>query len=143
MNDIDEFIDLIFVINRLTKEGLENEKGSPSYIQLQALSFISRQEKPIIKNLAEYLNITAPSATFLINNLIKLELVNRLHNTQDKRMVHLVISKKGKKELAKSFLKSKKHLYKKLSLLSARERKSFILILKKITLLLTTEKNEH
>jgi len=143
MNDIDEFIDLIFVINRLTKEGLENEKGSPSYIQLQALSFISRQEKPIIKNLAEYLNITAPSATFLINNLIKLELVNRLHNTQDKRMVHLVISKKGKKELAKSFLKSKKHLYKKLSLLSARERKSFILILKKISLLLTTEKNEH
>jgi len=143
MNDIDEFIDLIFVINRLTKEGLENEKGSPSYIQLQALSFISRQEKPIIKNLAEYLKITAPSATFLINNLIKLELVNRLHNTQDKRMVHLVISKKGKKELEKSFLKSKKHLYKKLSLLSARERKSFILILKKISLLLTTEKNEH
>jgi len=143
MNDIDEFIDLIFVINRLTKEGLENEKGSPSYIQLQALSFISRQEKPIIKNLAEYLNITAPSATFLINNLIKLELVNRLHNTQDKRMVHLVISKKGKKELAKSFLKSKKHLYKKLSLLSARERKNFILILKKISLLLTTKKNEH
>lgn len=143
MNDIDEFIDLIFVINRLTKEGLENEKGSPSYIQLQALSFISHQKKPIIKNLAEYLNITAPSATFLINNLIKLELVNRLHNTQDKRMVHLVISKKGKKELAKSFLKSKKHLYKKLSLLSARERKSFILILKKISLLLTTEKNEH
>lgn len=143
MNDIDEFIDLIFVINRLTKEGLENEKGSPSYIQLQALSFISRQKNPIIKRVAEHLNITQPSATFLINNLIKLELVNRLHNTQDKRMAHLVISKKGKKELAKSFLKSKKHLYKKLSLLSARERKSFILILKKISLLLTTEKNEH
>lgn len=143
MKDIDEFVDLVFVINRLTKEGLENEKGSPSYIQLQALSFISRQKKPIIKSVAEYLNITAPSATFLINNLIKLELVNRLHNTQDKRMVHLVISKKGEKELAKSFLKSKKHLYKKLSLLSAKERQSFILILKKISLLLTTEKNEH
>jgi DNA-binding MarR family transcriptional regulator len=143
MNDIDEFIDLIFVINRLTKEGLENEKGSPSYIQLQALSFISNQKNPIIKSVAEHLNITPPSATFLINNLIKLELVNRLHNTQDKRMVHLVISKKGKKELAKSFLKSKKHLYKKLSLLSARERKNFILILKKISLLLTTKKNEH
>lgn len=143
MNDIDEFIDLIFVINRLTKEGLENEKGSPSYIQLQALSFISRQKNPIIKRVAEHLNITQPSATFLINNLIKLELINRLYNAKDKRMVHLVISKKGERELAKSFLKSKKHLYKKLSLLSARERKSFILILKKISLLLTTEKNEH
>ncbi len=143
MKDIDEFVDLVFVINRLTKEGLENEKGSPSYIQLQALSFISRHKKPIIKSVAKYLNITAPSATFLINNLIKLELVNRLHNTQDKRMVHLVISKKGEKELAKSFLKSKKHLYKKLSLLSAKERQSFILILKKISLLLTAEKNEH
>ncbi len=140
MNDIDEFIDLIFVINRLTKEGLENEKGSPSYIQLQALSFISRQKNPIIKRVAEHLNITQPSATFLINNLIKLELINRLYNAKDKRMVHLVISKKGERELAKSFLKSKKHLYKKLSLLSARERKSFILILKKISLLLTTEK---
>lgn len=143
MNDIDEFIDLIFVINRLTKEGLENEKGSPSYIQLQALSFISRQKNPIIKRVAEHLNITQPSATFLINNLIKLELINRLYNAKDKRMVHLVISKKGERELAKSFLKSKKHLYKKLSLLSTRERKSFILILKKISLLLTTEKNEH
>ena len=58
-------------------------------------------------------------------------------------MVHLVISKKGEKELEKSFLRSKKHLYKKLSLLSARERQSFILILKKISLLLTAEKNEH
>jgi hypothetical protein len=58
-------------------------------------------------------------------------------------MVHLVISKKGKKELEKSFLRSKKYLYKKLSLLSAKERQSFILILKKISLLLTTEKNEH
>lgn len=58
-------------------------------------------------------------------------------------MVHLVISKKGKKELAKSFLRSKQHLHKKLSLLSAKERQSFIFILKKISLLLTTDKNEH
>lgn len=143
MKNIDEFVDLVFVMNRLTKEGLENEKGSPSYIQLQALSFISNQKNPIIKSVAEHLNITPPSATFLINNLIKSELINRLHNAQDKRMVHLVISKKGKKELEKSFLRSKKYLYKKLSLLSAKERQSFILILKKISLLLTTEKNEH
>ena len=33
MKNIDEFVDLVFVINRLTKEGLESEKGSPSYIQ--------------------------------------------------------------------------------------------------------------
>jgi len=143
MKNIDEFVDLVFVINRLTKEGLESEKGSPSYIQLQALSFISNQKNPIIKSVAEHLNITPPSATFLINNLLKSKLVNRLHNAQDKRMVHLVISKKGEKELEKSFLRSKKHLYKKLSLLSARERQSFILILKKISLLLTAEKNEH
>lgn len=143
MEDLDELINLVFAMNRLTKEGLENEKGTLSYIQLQALSFISRQKKPIIKNVAEHLNITAPSTTFLVNNLIKSKLVNRLYSAQDKRKIYLVISKKGERELKKGFKKAKQHLSKKLSFLSIKEQQNFIFILKKISLLLTADQHEH
>lgn len=139
MNDIDELIELVFTMNRLTKEGMEHEKGSPSYIQLQALAFISRQKNPIMKDVAEYLNITPPSATFLVNNLIKLDLVKRIYDKNDKRIIRLSISNKGKKELDMGFSKSKKHLKKKLSLLSTKERQNFISILKKISLLINNK----
>jgi len=130
---------LVFTMNRLTKEGMEHEKGSPSYIQLQALSFILHQKNPIMKDVAEYLNITPPSATFLVNNLIKLGLVKRVYDADDKRIVRLGISNKGKKELQAGFAKSKKHLHKRLSLLSAKERQDFILILKKLSLLVNNK----
>lgn len=139
MNDVDELIELVFTMNRLTKDGMENEKGSPSYIQLQALSFVLRQKNPIMKDVAEYLNITPPSATFLVNNLIKLDLIKRIYDSDDKRIIHLNISNKGKKELQKGFAKSKQHLYKKLSLLSTKERQNFISILKKLSLLVNSK----
>lgn len=139
MNDINELIELIFTMNRLTKDGMENEKGYPSYIQLQALSFVLRQKNPIMKDVAEYLNITPPSATFLVNNLIKLDLVKRIYDSDDKRIIHLSISNKGKKELQAGFAKSKQHLHKKLSFLSVKERQNFILILKKISLLVNSK----
>lgn len=139
MNNVNELIELIFTMNRLTKDGMENEKGSPSYIQLQALSFVLRQKNPIMKDVAEYLNITPPSATFLVNNLIKLDLVKRIYDSDDKRIIHLSISNKGKKELQAGFAKSKQHLHKKLSFLSVKERQNFILILKKISLLVNSK----
>lgn len=136
MTDLDELIELVFTMNRLTKEGMEHEKSSPSYIQLQALAFISRQKKPTMKDIAEYLNITPPSTTFLINNLVKFDLVKRIYDNDDKRIIRLSISNKGRKELEMGFVKSKKHLHKKLSLLSIEERKNFISILKKLSLLI-------
>jgi DNA-binding MarR family transcriptional regulator len=139
MNNINKLIELIFIINRLTKEGMEHEKGSPSYIQLQTLAFISRQKNPIMKDVAEYLNITPPSTTFLVNNLIKLSLVNRVYDNDDKRITHLVVSTKGKKKLQAGFVKSKKYLHKKLTLLSIKERQNFILILKKLSLLVNSK----
>jgi len=139
MNDVDELIELIFTMNRLTKEGMEHEKGAPSYIQLQTLAFILRKKNPTMKNVAKYLNITPPSATFLVNNLIKLDLANRVHDDNDKRITRLVISAKGKKKLQAGFIKSKKYLHKKLSLLSTKERQNFISILKKISLLVNNK----
>jgi len=139
MTDIDELIDLVFIMNRLTKEGMEHGKGSLSYIQLQALSFILRQKNPIMKDVAEYLNITPPSATFLMNNLIKLDLVRRVYDDDDKRIIRLSINSKGKKKLQAGFTKSKKYLHKKLSFLSAKERQDFILILKKLSLLVNNK----
>jgi len=139
MNEINELIELMFTMNRLTKEGMEHEKGSLSYIQLQALSFISRQENPIMKDVAKYLNIAPPSVTFLISNLIELGLVDRIYDDNDKRVTRLVVNVKGKKKLQAGFMKSKKHLSKKISLLSIEERQNFILILKKLSLLINNK----
>lgn len=132
-NDITE---LVFTMNRLTKEGMEYGLNSLSFVQLQALSFIYRKEQgPTMKDLSAYLNITPPSVTSIVNNLIKLNLIKKIRDTQDKRSIRLILTSKGGRELHKGFNSAKNCLEKRLSYLSEKDKKEFIRILTKLSYL--------
>jgi len=85
-----------------------------------------------MKDLAGFLGIAAPSATSLVNTLAKSELVYREADKTDRRIVRIIISKKGEKFLAahKKFMAEKMRA--NLNKLSIEEQQRLEKILEKI-----------
>jgi DNA-binding MarR family transcriptional regulator len=89
-----------------------------SATQCQALGFIGRMNTPTMHELAHYFNITAPSATSLVDELVKAKLIVRTSNTKDRRKVQLTLSPKGKaayKKLAQKYTDILNDVFKVLS----------------------------
>jgi DNA-binding MarR family transcriptional regulator len=57
--------------------------------QLDILRFIVEKKNPTMKDIASHLNITAPSATSMIENLYDRKLVNRKSDPKDRRGVRI------------------------------------------------------
>jgi|AntRauTorckE6833_2_1112554.scaffolds.fasta_scaffold00115_24 DNA-binding MarR family transcriptional regulator len=128
-----QLADLIFTMNSLTKEGMEFGLNSLTFIQLQTLSFVYRSTNPTMKEIAQYLHITPPSATSIVNNLVKLKFLKRKTNGNDKRSTNLFLTNKGEKELHKGYDLAKKHLEKRLDYLSEKDKREFIRIISKLS----------
>ncbi len=101
---IEHLISLFFNTSRLIKEqSCSNKNLKPtsihhrhfSMLRIEVVQFIET-EKPTMKRIAEYLHIKAPSATSLVNGLVKAGYVKRTTDGKDRRMVQMIITNKGK-----------------------------------------------
>lgn len=104
---IEYLISLFFNTGRLIKEQSSDvgnidctaiRKHHFSMLRVEVIQFI-RDEKPTMKRIAEYLHVRASSATSLINNLVKAGYIKRTTDPNDRRMVQIIITKKGEKFL--------------------------------------------
>ena len=64
------------------------------YEYLRAIGMLGA---PTLTQLAEYLEITKPSATVMVNKLIKEDLVHKLQSTEDKRLQIVQLTNLGQK----------------------------------------------
>ncbi len=69
--------------------------------QLKSLSFIDFHRSTNLRKLATALGVTPPSATRIIDNMVKQGLVSRAENPENRRMLLLKTTDKGKAALAK------------------------------------------
>lgn len=133
MEQLDHLITLIFGVAKQTKEYMKSAKGiSLSPGQLQTLKFVQEHKSPLMKDVSEYLCVAPPSATALIDHLAKAEYLARVSDKNDRRIVRLEMTKKGKQELKKSYQLMAKHLREVLAVLNEKERENFITILEKL-----------
>ncbi|RKY72244.1 MAG: hypothetical protein DRP97_00920 [Candidatus Latescibacterota bacterium] len=86
-----------------------------------------------MKEVADYFCITPPSATSLINPLVKSEMLKRVYDKNDRRIVRLSITSKGRKELKRGFNKLNNNMKKILMQLNINEQKNIIRILEKLS----------
>lgn len=101
---IEYLISLFFNTGRLIKEqSCRNKNLKPTSIHHQHFSMLRievvqliEKEKPTMKRIAQYLHIKAPSATSLVNGLVKMGFVKRVINPKDRRIVEMVITDRGK-----------------------------------------------
>jgi len=133
---INYIISLIFKASRLIHEQLRKEKKRPnpfSVLRLEVLRYIAEKKNPLMKEVADYFCITPPSATSLINPLVKSGTLKRIYDKSDRRIVRLSITSKGRKELERSFDEVNNNMRKILTQLNINEKKNLIRILEKLS----------
>lgn len=105
-------VSLFFGVRRVIRTELaKGKKYDPTtWLHIETMKFIADHDQPKMKDLSDYLSITAPSATSLVNGLVKSGLVACVADRRDKRTSRLVLTKKGKAELKKAIARGIKIL---------------------------------
>jgi DNA-binding MarR family transcriptional regulator len=68
-----------------------------TFPQIETLRFIVENKNPTMKDIAEYLRVSAPSATSAIEHLSHKKLVKRLVDKKDRRTVRITLTPKALK----------------------------------------------
>ena len=85
-----------------------------------------------MKDIAKFLGITPPSATSLVNHLLKSGLVRRQADVTDRRLIRVVLTKKGEKLLLSRRTDIEGRFRSRLEKLAVIDQKRFADILEKI-----------
>jgi DNA-binding MarR family transcriptional regulator len=129
----DQITQLIFGLSRQLKELMQAHRPAElSMLHIGTLHYVAEQGQPLMSDIAAHLCITRPSATSLIQGLVRAGYLRRLTDRHDKRSVRLALTPRGKKMLAQGFHYMNTQLRKIIGALSATEQQQFIVILTKL-----------
>lgn len=103
-----------------------------SPLQIQVLGYLQKHKKPSMKEMADFLSITPPSATSIIDTMAGDGLLKRRLEATDRRTIHLCITAKGRNILKYGFKQITLHMREIFSCLTDTERKQMINIYRKI-----------
>jgi len=137
---IEYLMSLFFNTGRLIKEksGQIDTPGCPvmagshySMLRVEVIRLIELEE-PTMKRIAEYLNIKAPSATSLVNGLVHTGYIKRISSPDDRRMVKMKITDKGREYLKDGMKHMTEKIKEVLSKLKQEKIDNFIKIMEDI-----------
>jgi DNA-binding MarR family transcriptional regulator len=131
--NINQLISLLFSTGRIIHETEDAPKGCDplSVLRLETLRYISTRS-PSMNEISTYLRTTPPSATSLVDGLVRAGQLKRISDRKDRRRVKLAVTAKGRRVLERSMKILVTNMSKTFGLLSEREIKTLILILDKI-----------
>ena len=132
-NDITfELMETMFGTVRLLKEKMSHSHNLShlSILQMQVLFFLNHHEKTTMSDIANYFRIELPSATSLMNKLSDQKLVKRHEDPDDRRLVRITLTDKGKDLLRQTMTDRRKIMEKMLFYLSETEKGHLLSILK-------------
>lgn len=90
-------IPLFTDVGALIKSRMQAAMPLP-FSQFQTLWFIAGHRRPGMQDVARHFKITAPSATFLVDELVRSGFIARKAVSHDRRKVELALTPKGKCE---------------------------------------------
>lgn len=85
-----------------------------------------------LSEISEKLDITKPSASTLIDRMVKLSMVERVSNKEDRRRIRIIITSYGKEIMEEALKLNEEFKKKSLSFLTEEERLTFYKLLLKI-----------
>ena len=132
--DIARAISLFFAVRGIMRTRLaQGKRLDPStWLRIETMKFILDHDAPKIKDVADYLSITAPSATSLVGGLVKSGFVAYAADTSDRRTSRLALTSAGKAELKSAIARGTKHLRGLFAALSDKELAAFSAALERI-----------
>ena len=133
MNTQDELISLIFTISRqMRQRSPHDDKRDFSIFQIKVLDFIAAGKEPTMKDVADNFCVTCPSATAVIERLAELDIIRRIPDSTDRRIVRLALTRKGKTTLERGVKNLSKRMEKMLEGLNQKDKNNLKTILNKI-----------
>ena len=76
----------------MVKSGIGKTFGEFSFAQMRAIKFVKAKEQVSITELAELLQVSAPSASTMVERLVEKDVLVREQDPQDRRKVIVTIS---------------------------------------------------
>src|ERR1700690_3983477 len=128
-----ELASLFFMTRQLMRAKLPSGAADPNaWLRCETLRYIARLQAPTMRDVARYLRVQAPSATSLIANLARQQLVARCGSPSDKRVVRIRITAKGQRALAAYGRRSTSTMRKVFTKLTAAEIMRLMRILRRL-----------
>lgn len=129
----DDIAKLTFDLGRCLKQKmLHNVDGCMHMPQMHALLYIQSHPGITMKELAEMLRVTSPSATSFVDRLVKIGHITRATDATNRRLVRLHITDAGAQSLEKTMSEHRKILFQILSVLSPADQVSLKSIMEKL-----------
>ena len=107
-------------------------RGKITVPQLWVLQYLSNCEGRLMSEIADFLGVSRPATTGLIDRLIAQELVRREDLPNDRRTVRITITSKGRGIVKNVWDQKRRTLVKVFSQLSARDREEYIRIFEQV-----------
>ncbi len=138
MNDIDKIMETMDRIHRKMQAKLSNElsQGEITIPQCHILDYLNTKGESLMREIADYLFVTPPAVTGLVDKLVKMKLVQRDFSSSDRRIIIISLTPKGKAVISKIKNQSNELFISIFKELPAQERKSFIEVTEKMEKLL-------
>jgi DNA-binding MarR family transcriptional regulator len=129
-SEVAKLIALIIKSKSLIQERVRSieKAGSFSLSQIEILRYVAENKQPLMKDVADFLNITPPSATALIDSLVSQKYLKRIPDKNDRRIIRLAETLKGEKTLKQGMAIMKKGMKEIFSKLSKNEINNLIAI---------------
>jgi DNA-binding MarR family transcriptional regulator len=126
-----KIIELWMEITRILRQkaALSGKDKNFNPMQFHALMIIRQHEGLTMKEFADFLKITSPSATTYVNRLVKLKLVERKADPKNRKLVRLGLSAQGKTMLQKRMHDHSRLMHGVFLLLSKEDQRAFARIL--------------
>jgi DNA-binding MarR family transcriptional regulator len=117
----------------------QSDKKSVNPQQMYAMYIIGEHTGITMKELATQLGITSPSATSLVNRLVRMKWVSRSTDPHNRRLVRLQMASDGKKIMRLAMKEREKAMHDTLFLLTVEDRNDFARILRNLHSALTPQ----
>ncbi len=133
---IDRIIESTFEFGRIMRHRMmsceQRGAGVINFLQMHALMIVSEQKGITMKELAKSLHVSSPSATSLVNRLVRLRWVGRLRDPDNRKLVRLRILPAGSSMLRSKFRERQKVVRELFRLLSRDEQNALATIHEKL-----------
>jgi len=131
MGTNEKLLTSIFDISRLVRQQMFLNRCfcDLSHSEIEVLMFLKEGGTSTMKNISDHLRIKPSSATPVINKLFKKNILKRIADKKDRRIVYITLTKSGLKEIEKKHNQIKENIKKIFENLSEKNKKDLIKIL--------------
>lgn len=91
-----QVVETVPVLMRLIRSGVRSQGASISLPQLRVLGLLSRQPGASVSDVGIHLDVTTPTASALVDRMVKKSLVQRKEDPSERRRVILTLTAAGK-----------------------------------------------